>query len=484
MREKIFRYEEVVSKIEEQIGTGNFAPGDKVPSVRKLSEELQVSMSTIFQAYAILEAQGIIIAKPKSGYYVACNLQTSKPETITSKGYIPLPAKVEINEMATNMMMNSRIHGAVNFSILSPVNEFLPITKLNKAVHSALKETGSVNFQYPLVEGHSRLLKQVALRSIHWPIVVPADDYLITNGCMEAINLCLDAVCKPGDTVAVESPTYHGLLQSLEARNLKILEIPTHPETGISIPLLEEALEANKVNACVLMPRASNPTGSSMPEEAKKQLAELVARRQLPLIEDDALGELQFTHTGSLPVKAYDQAGYVLYCSSFSKTLAPGFRIGWLSAGRYHKAIKKLKFGANISTNAVLQDAIGRYLESGQYNSHLRKMIISLQCQVNKYIHAIQEYFPKEIKMAKPAAGYSLWIELPSGVDSIALQGKALELGIGLCPGYIFSMTGLYNNFIRINCCPLWNIKTEKAIEKLGILIEEMSNTEGNSKTE
>lgn len=362
MSTKTFRYEQVVLKIEHLINNSKLKPGDKIPSVRKLSSELNVSITTVFQAYDILEDRGLIQPKAKSGYYVSSNIKNTSPTAITEKGYIPLPAKVEMNVMATTMMKNSREHGVVNFSILSPVNEFLPIARLNKSVNVSLKELSGINFQYPLVEGHPRILKQINLKSINWPKEIPSDQILITNGCMEAINLCFDAIAKPGDIIAVESPTYHGILQSLETRKLNVLEIPTNPVTGINLDELKKALNDNNVTACVFMPRASNPTGSSIPEDNKIQLAELLGSKNIPLIEDDALGDLQFSNSISLPVKAYDKYDNVLYCSSFSKTLAPGFRIGWVSGGRFHKEIEKLKFGANISTTGVLQDAIGRYL--------------------------------------------------------------------------------------------------------------------------
>ncbi len=474
MDSKAFKYEQVVKSIEDLISSLELKPGDKIPSVRKLSETLNVSITTVFQAYNILEARGLIQSKPKSGYYVSNSIKKIEPFNIIEKGYIPLPVEVEINEMATTMMRNSRENGVLNFSILSPVNEFLPITRLNKAVSNALREMSSVNFQYPLVEGDPKILYQLSLQTISWPTKLSKDQILVTNGAMEAINLCLDAIAEPGDVIAVESPTYHGILQSLETRKLKVLEVPTNPFTGIILDELEKLLENNSVKACVFMPRTSNPTGASMPEESKKILADLLGSKNIPLIEDDTLGELQFFNSHSLPVKAYDNYNNVLYCSSVSKTLAPGFRIGWVSGSKFHKKIEKLKFGANISTTGVFQNAIGKYFESGQYPSHIRKMSISVQCQVNKYIDAIQKHFPSTIRIAEPAAGFSLWIELPKEIDSIELQREALANGIGLCPGYIFSMTGMYNNFIRINCCPLWSFKVENGIKKIGGLIKKM----------
>ncbi|PBJ15858.1 PLP-dependent aminotransferase family protein [Flavobacterium sp. ACN6] len=466
MSVKSFRYEQVAQKIEENINILQLRPGDKAPSVRQVRRDLKVSLNTVFQAYSLLEAKGLIISRPRSGYIINSLGSSLKiPET---KSRPMLPANVEITAMAVAMMKNAKENGIVNFSILAPVNEFIPITSLNKAVKASLSEAGNDNFQYPLVDGHPNLLKQISVLSLEWEKPLSPDTILVTNGGMEAINLCLDSITSKGDIIAVESPTYHGILQSLERRGLKALEIKVDPQNGLCIDDLEFALANNKVAACIFMPRCHNPTGSGMSEENKIRLVELLGRQNIPMIEDDCLGELSFGITKSYPAKAYDNYDNVLYCNSFSKTLAPGFRIGWVSAGKHHLNIEKLKFGSNISTNGILQDAIGKYLESGFYNKHIRKMRNDLQGQMIKYIGAINQYFPHGTKLAVPKGGLSIWIELPAGLNAFEFQKEALNQGIGICPGHIFSSLEYYENFIRLNYCPLWNNKIEIAIKNLG----------------
>lgn len=466
---KSFLYEQVASKIEDSITKLKLKGGDKVPSVRVLSKEMDISVNTVFQAYAILEAKGLIISRPRSGYIINSMLDTIQSPKKSPKSTHALT--VEITAMATAMMKNAKENGIVNFSILAPVNELLPITKLNKAVTASLTLLSSDNFQYPLVDGHPTLLKQIARRTIEWTNPLSVDNIVVTNGCMEAINLCLDAVTKPGDIVAIESPTYHGILQSLESRGLKAMEIQTDPITGLSIDHLKETLSDHQITACIFMPTCHNPTGACMPDANKIELVKLLGERNIPLIEDDSLGELNFKTPRALPAKAFDTYNNVLYCSSFSKTLAPGFRIGWVSAGNYQTQLEKLKFGSNISTNPVLQDAIGRYLESGHYDSHIRKMRIELRGQMIKYISAISNYFPDDIRLSVPEGGLSVWIELPENRNAFELQKAALSKGIGICPGHIFSPSDFYHNYIRINYCPLWNSKTENAIITIGKLI-------------
>jgi DNA-binding transcriptional MocR family regulator len=467
---KIFKYEEVVHKIEEIIQGLKLVAGDRIPSVRSVSQELSVSLTTVFHAYAILEARGIIIAKPKSGYYLSAPFIKTLSRQDESE-FIALPTHVEVNTMATTMMKNAKEHGVINFSILSVANEFLPITKINKAVQASLKEND--NFQYPLVVGHPRLIRQIARQSFEWKNSLHQDAILITNGCLEAINLCLDAVTSRGDIVAVEKPTYHGILQSLESRGLKALEITTDPETGLDLEALQNALKQYNVSACVFQPVCNNPLGSSMPEENKIRLVEMLGERNIPLIEDDSMGELIFGQKRPHPAKAYDTYNNVLYCSSSSKTLVSGFRIGWVSAGKYQPKIEKLKFDSNISTAGILQDSIGRFMESGHYESHLRKMRIALQENLVKYLNSIKNHFPNDAKVSIPKGGLSLWIELDTSVNAIDLQRLALENGIGICPGDIFSASPIFKNYIRLNYCPLWNLKIDMAIQKLGELIKD-----------
>ena len=469
MNLKSFKYERVAQKIEEGIKLQHLKPGDKLPSVRKISVQLKVSVNTVFQAMAILEAKSIIFSKPRSGYVV--NFHEPSEIQLSEKYSILVPSSVEITQMATKMMKNAKQLGIVNFSILAPVNEFLPVGKLSQLASRALYGTMNSNFQYPLIDGLPILLFQIARRTFEWENSIHLESTLITNGAMEAINLCLDALTKPGDLVAVESPTYHGILQSIEQRGLKVLEIGIDSIHGLDPKVVGATLDQHpNIVACIFMPSCHNPTGASMPEEQKRKLAYELGVRNIPLIEDDSMGELQFTRY-SYPVKAYDTFDNVLYCSSYSKTLAPGFRIGWVSAGKYHTIIEKLKFGSNISTNAVLQEAIGRYLETGRYDLHLHRMREGLKTQMLKYLEAIKIYFPSSCRIIYPQGGLSIWIRLPDGCDGFVLQQDALLNGIGICPGQIFSASCNFNQYIRINFGPLWCFRTEEAISKIGKLI-------------
>lgn len=469
----MFRYEQVVQKIEETIAGLQLEPGDKLPSIRKVSTDLKMSLTTVNQAYAILEAKGTIYSRAGSGYFL--NPVIDRSGAAHRAKYIPIPENIAVNTMAAAMTKNTNKFSVINFSSLAPVNEYLPLSRLSKAIKLSVKEERNI-FQYSLLEGHSRLLKQIILHSFEWKNSLKQDELLVTNGCMEAISLCLDAVAKQGDTIAVETPTYAGLLQTLESKGLKALEITMDPVTGLNLEELERALTANQVAACLFMPVCQNPYGCSMPIVNKIRLVKMLGEKNIPLIEDDALGELSFDKSRPLPAKAYDEYDNVLYCSSFSKTLVPGFRIGWVAAGRYQAEIERLKFSANISTNGLLQDTVGRFLESGNYPAHIRKLRQFAKSQTLKYRNLITENFPEPTRVLLPSGGYSLWIELPEKINALHLQRDALKHGIGFCPGQIFSATNHFNNFMRINCCPVINNKIRDSIVLLGKLATDLNS--------
>ncbi|WP_295800970.1 PLP-dependent aminotransferase family protein [Mucilaginibacter sp.] len=476
--DKKFRYEQIVGKIEDLILQLQLKPGDKIPSVRTVCRELKVSLSTAVQAYSILEARGLVFSKPGSGYYVNSKAGNRLP-AIKEQTFIPIPSSVEINTMATEMVKNPRKYGLLNFSSLAPASDFLPVTQINKAMQSSVREHAGSNFQYPFLEGHPRLLKQISLHTFEWQHSLSQNEILVTNGCMEAINLCLDLVAKPGDIIAVECPTYAGILQCLETKNLKAVGIGVDPVNGLNLDDLEKALDTYTIAACVFSPACNNPLGCSMPEDGKIRLVRMLGERNIPLIEDDALGEIFFGAVRPMPAKAYDEHKNVLYCSSFSKSLAPGYRIGYVSAGRYHTEIEQLKFAANISTNAILQDSIARYLESGNYNQHLRKLRIAAQTQILKYRNSISEFFPAATRISVPTGGYSLWIELPGGIDALELQQLAIQQRIAFCPGHVFSTSKNFHHYIRINCGLLWSHKIEHALHKLGDLVTLLERNSG-----
>ncbi len=459
-------YESVAEDVSSMIGNGTLLAGERVPSVRELSRQKRLSISTVVQAYHLLEDWGLIEARPRSGYFVRA------PQARVEEPGVSRPPRapqvVDVQSMVSRLMDASRQPQRVRFGVAVPDVETLPARRLQRIISSLARRRPEWIANYSFPPGEEILRRQVALYLRGWGVKVTAADVVVTNGCMEALNLALRAVTSPGDVVAIESPTYFGILQLIEAFGLKALEIPTDPRTGISLDALEQAIERGRVNACLLMPTVSNPLGATMPDAAKRKLVQILARHDIPLIEDSVFAAVHYGATEPYAAKAYDHKGQVMLCGSFSKTLAPGLRIGWIVPGRHYETVKKLKFVTSIGVPELLQAAVAEFLSSGGYHRYLRRLRRHAAEQVMRYSEAVTRHFPRGTRMSRPSGGYVLWVEMPEGVDSIELQQQALRQGIGLSPGAIYSATLRYRNCLRLNCGVKWSRDSEAAIETLG----------------
>ncbi len=389
-----FAYERLAAAIGELIRTGTLRPGDRVPSVRRMSVSRGVSIPTVLQAYRLLEARRFIGARPQPG--------------------------------ASTLVTPS---------------------------------------------GSEALRREIAKRSLDAGDAITPDDIVVTCGCMEALSLCLRALARPGETVAVESPAYFGTLQAIEVLGLRALEIPTDPETGLSVEALEEALGRMKIAALVVTPNVHNPLGCIMPDDRKRQLVALLAAHGVPAIEDDTYGELAFGDVRPRSLRAFDRAGLVLTCGSFSKTLTPEYRVGWVIPGPYRDRILHLKFATTAATAVPPQLALASYLASGGYEQHLRRLRRSLQGTVDRFSFEIAERFPEGTRISRPAGGYLLWVQLPAGINTVALQRQAVSRGLSVAPGPAFSASGAFSNYLRLNAGHPWSARTRDALDLLAGLI-------------
>jgi DNA-binding transcriptional MocR family regulator len=326
-----------------------------------------------------------------------------------------------------------------------------------------------------LSPGDANLRRQIALRYMMDGLHVPSDEIVVTNGALEALNLCLMAVTRPGDTVLIESPTFYAALQSIERIGLKAVEVPSHPRDGVDLNSMEWALEHHKPKACWLMTNFQNPLGSLLSDDKKKDLVELLTRHQVPLIEDDVYGELYFGDKRPTPAKTFDTDGLVLNCSSFSKCLAPGYRVGWVAAGRYSKIIERLKLTTTMSASIPAQIALANYLQKGGYDKHLRNLRHTLLVNQIKFIDAIQRYFPEGTRLTKPRGGYFLWVKLPDGVKALEVHRLALANGISTAPGPIFSAQRGFTDYIRLNYGHIWDASMEASLATLGKIVRNLA---------
>ena len=465
-------YETLADEIATSIASGVLRAGDKLPSVRDACAARGVSPSTVFQAYYLLEARGLIRAQPRSGYYVNAPAESLPPEPGAS---CPDGESTElaISERIFDILGSVRNRDVTPLGSAFPSPLLFPLPRLAQAMATHLKRQDPRDTVEDLAPGNPRLRRQIALRYLIGGINLPATDIVVTNGALEALNLCLQAVTQPGDTVMVEAPTFYGALQALERLGLKALEVPTHPRTGIDLDAMQAAILRHAPRACWLMTQFQNPLGCLMPDDRKRQLVELLARHDIPLIEDDVYGELYFGTTRPVPAKAYDTRGLVLHCSSFSKCLAPGYRIGWASAGRYAQQVQRLKLSSTLSASGPAQGAIAEYLEQGGYDRHLRRLRQTLQAQQERMADAIAQAFPAGTRVTRPQGGFFLWLELPAAVEALSLHRQALARGISVAPGPIFSASGQFGSALRLNYGHPWDASTEAAIRTLGDLAHE-----------
>jgi len=259
-------------------------------------------------------------------------------------------------------------------------------------------------------------------------------------------------------------------LTSLNRMGMKVVEIATSPRDGIDLDSLKNALNAMDVAACVVMPNFQNPLGALMPNEKKRELVTMLAKSNIPLIEDDVYAELYFGKTKPPPAKFYDQSGLVLHCGSFAKSLAPGARIGWVTPGRFKSEVERLKFVTTISTSSLPQAALAEYLKHGGYDRHLRGFRQRLSTALADMTHEVTAHFPAGCRLTQPQGGYMLWVEMPQSIDALALHRRALEQGISIGPGPLFSARRKYQNFVRLNYGHFDAKSTGDALRTLGCL--------------
>ncbi|MBM7332996.1 aminotransferase class I/II-fold pyridoxal phosphate-dependent enzyme [Alloalcanivorax marinus] len=469
-----FLYERISRRLLEQIGAGTFAVGQKLPSVRRMSALFKVSVNTVMQSYRHLEAEGYLDIRPQSGVYVRSSDVHDIPEPDGSR-YPLLPVEVSLSEQVLQYMELHADPAMVRLGIALPGPEVLPVDRVMATIRDVTRHHALEAWDYMHPNGSALFTHHLARRSLSYEVPVTAEDIIVTSGAMEALSLALRSVSRPGDTVAVESPTYYGALLLLETHQRKVVEVPTHARHGISLSALEQVFRRGGVAACLVSPNAQNPLGFTMSLERKAALVALSERYQVPLIENDVWGDTVYGEEAAPPAKAFDRAGLVLYCSSFSKSLMPGLRIGWAAAGRFQKRFRELKQLSTITSTSISQIAMGRLLESGFYAQHLRELRERLHDQVNAMAKEVRRCFPPGTRLTRPTGGCVLWVRLPGGVDTVALFQRAAARGVHVFPGGVFSLDGKHADYLRLNAGSPLTPPVRRALRWLGETAAELA---------
>ncbi|QBQ41420.1 aminotransferase-like domain-containing protein [Sphingobacterium psychroaquaticum] len=461
-------YLHIANLIEEQILAGTLQLGDKLPSIRTVEKMHNVSINTVKQAFLLLESKSLIESRPRSGYFVS---KTSMRRfALPTIGDLAAAKNIRPAEDLIDKVFNTLKQDVTQFSLGVPGDNMLPIAKLNKSLIKVISRLPDGGTAYEPVQGSPNLRRSVAKWSMHAGAHVTEEDLVTTSGAMNALSNCLMAVTKPGDTIAVETPTYFGTLQLAKSLGLQVIEIPSHPITGLELDALKKVL--HKIDICCFTANFSNPLGSLMPEEHKIELVRLLTDYNIPLIEDDLYGNLFFGPSRPAPCKAYDEAGIVMWCGSVSKTLAPGYRVGWVAPGKFKDRVIRQKLLHTISTPILYQEVIADFMENGRYEHYLRNFRNRLYANCMQYQRSVEAYFPENTKIAQPQGGFVLWLELDAKIDTAALYDRALQQKISFAPGRIFTLQDRYHNCMRLNYALDWNDQLENDIKRLGNIVK------------
>ncbi len=466
------RYEQLAQQLREQIRTGVWQEGDKLPSLRDTVRRSGLSLMTVLSAYQLLESQGWIRSRPQSGYFVAPARVT--PRYSSSPPPLLPSETVDINAFIFSVLQAGNDPGCVALGSAFPDASLFPQHQLSRSLIKVARQMPTQGSGVTLPPGCADLRRSIAQRYAARGMDISPDEIVITSGALEALNLGLQSLTRPGDWVVVESPAFYGALQAIERHQLKAVAVATDPQQGMDLDALAQALRQYPIKACWLMSHAQNPLGGSMPAASKQRLLALLAEHGVGLVEDDVYGELYAGLAPPLPVKAWDREGRVLHCGSFSKTLATGFRIGWVAAGRQAGVIQRLQLMSTLSTSAPMQLALADYLSSQRYDKHLHSLRRTLEQRKHIFHRAILRAFPDVVRVYYADGSYFLWLELPTHCCATRLYWRALEEGITIAPGRMFAAGEQYRHCFRLNTSRPWDPRSEAAINRLAELVGEL----------
>lgn len=470
-----YLYRQVIDLIAQNIDSGTLRPGDRLPSLRKMSQSVGVSVPTVRQAYVELERQRRIESRPQSGFYVRHLATNELVRPAASSHGDPV-------SLCCRPLME-RVYDGINRPELVPLGIANPCMArpAAKSLHRSMKRVMAGaeerSLGYSTTRGEPTLRRQIAYHYLDSAgAQVDPERIVITNGGQEALLLALHSIADAGDVVAVETPTYHGLLELIDSLGMLAIEVETCPEEGIELSELRKTLRDHPVAACMLSTTLSNPLGVTMPDQTRQALVELLEEFDTVLIEDDVYGDLRFDGHRPVPAQFLGGRARIMTCGSFSKTAAPGYRIGWIVADRQPSEITRLKRAFSCSSGLLQQLTLADFLASGDYARHMKLLRPVLKRNAERMSAMIAEHFPASTRVSRPAGGSVLWLELPKGVESEVLFDEAIDAGISITPGPIFSPSNRYRNFVRLSYGHPWDERTESALQWLGQKVDTLAD--------
>lgn len=467
-----FRYRQIEQHLLQQIASGSLGPGARLPSLRHVSARSRVAVSTVLQAYAELERKGVIESRPRSGFFVRRDVHELPPPPSAPRPVLR-PHTINRGQLIATVLETVGDRELLPLGINCPADELLPYRELARVAARLAREEPKRQVGYLPVEGSLALRRQLSLRAAQAGLDVRPEEIIITCGALEALHVAVRSLVRPGDNVLIQAPSYFCFQQLLETQGVRSIEIPSHPRHGVDPADVERALGRFDIRACIFTPNFNNPDGSLTPDQAKKEIVRLLAGRDIPLIEDDVAGDLHFGPIRPSVFKMYDPRNVIL-CSSFSKTLCPGYRIGWIMPGRFHAQAYEVKATTNVCSATPTQESVALYLGEGRYDRHLRGLRRILQEQTRSMQIQVSRTFPEGTRVSRPEGGGVLWIELPGKIDSVELMYRARGEGISIAPGTIFSTQDRFASHVRLNAGNPWSAAVADGVERLGALARGM----------
>jgi DNA-binding transcriptional MocR family regulator len=471
------RSEGVVNLVRQWIESGTLAPGAKAPSVRQMSRIAGCSMSTVHQAYGLLESAGVFVALPRSGFYIDGAVGRADIGAVHEAASTGPAREISISELTLRLFASWSNSEIQQFGAIYPSTELFPVDEVNRHFRRILRNPkGSKGADTAsFTQGDPALREAIARRYVEHGIALSARDIVLTAGGMHALNLCINILTKPGDIVLIETPGMFPVFTALEHRGLRAIEIPYSSRHGLDPDQFEYLTDKHDIRACILMPTHQFPTGVSTPESAVRRIVDVARRKNLPIIENGGYMDLQYGKVCAPTLKRFDESGLVLQIGSFSNTLAPGYGIGWLVPGRFQEKIMQMKFASNLISGGIFQRAVADYMQSGNFNRHLRNLRAKLQARMEHGMALMAKYFPPGSKVTKPSGGFMVWVEGPQSFDSVAACRAALARGVGLPPGPVFSAHEAFRNYIGLNLSFPWTSESEARLKVVGDLIRDHS---------
>ena len=469
-----FLYLQVIDLIKSNIHSGALLPGDRLPSLRKMSSSTGVSVPTVRQAYIELEAQRQVESRPQSGFYV--RHQAANPMVRPTRSTTARPSALSCRPLMERVYDGVNHTGLVPLGIANPSMAKPAAKTLHRAMKRIMARAEERALGYATTTGELSLRRQIAYHYLDTTgAVVEPDNICITNGGQEALLLALKAVASSGDVIAVETPTYHGLLELIDSLGMLAIEVETCPEDGVTLADLEQVLNEHPVRACVFSTTLGNPLGVTMPDDDRRALVGMLEKHDVTLIEDDVYGDLRFDGTRATPAAFLQSDARIITCGSFSKTAAPGYRIGWVLSDLYSAEITRLKRSFSCSSGLLQQMTLADFMASGDYNRHLKSLRSVLRQNSERMSALVAQHFPADTRTSKPVGGSVLWLELPKKVDAEMLFDDAIVAGISIAPGHIFSPCSCYTNYVRLSFGHPWSTRIEDAIKWLGQRVTELA---------